>query len=813
MLKAQKTTHIYILSSKIFRSILILCALTTTLNLRAQESTKIKPQTLDFPLERTHLGIPLSNGKLGWLVWGSDRQLNISFSRAGFWDHRGGRDFPAEATYSKLKTALKKGDNNALLRLFEVNSIAQNTNLPSKFTQIPGGRIEILLPDDWALYKGELSLQTGELKIICKSNKGQEVAIKANIAASNELGWLQLPPVLEGQVKSRLLPAFDFLKQSLSERGIQAPQLLQNKNPENGIKGFEQKLPDDPGLGACLLQEDKRIVFSTALGMSPLNDAKRLVENFNIESETSAKDRYWDEFWQNAPRLKVPDQELQQLWDLSVYKMGCLMRPGAPVCALQGAWMEEYQLPPWANDYHFNINVQMIYLPLLMAGKFEEFEALFSMLMDKLPTFQENGKRFFEKENALLLPHATDDKGKISGSFWAGSMDHGATAWIAQMAWQYYKFTGKNEFLSKTAYPLLIGAFEGYWAMIEPAKDSSGKPVLRLPLGVSPEWGGTQISAVGPNPSFQLAACHAITQILIQASAILKKPEDERFKQVLNQLPKYALVYDSKTKEYPQHKATRIGLWEGLDLVESHRHHSHLAGIYPFNLVSISDTDKAQNALVERSIKHWSLQGQGAWAGWSYPWAASILARRNKPDAALTLLDTWQNTFVNESKATLHDAVFSGLALNERDQALIEQGKPSSERMQLDAAFGLLSAIQEICLQQRSDGLYVMPLVPRRWKNFSFDKIRTEGGFIVGGKVENGKLVRIKFTATRKEKLRVFHNLGPLYLASYQFTEDRPLRGPVFERMLAAGDEVVLKAPNVEPSRPKLIDWNPKRGK
>lgn len=781
--------------------------------LKAQESIKIKSQTWDFPVSRPHAGVPLSNGKLGWLVWGADRQINISFSRAGFWDRRGGRDFPETATYLKVKQLLKEGNEKGLNDLFGGSLVNSSESEPQKFSQIPGGRLEILLPEDWSIFKGELILQTGELRLISKSNRGQEVAIKAFISAEKELGYISFPPVFEGQIKTRILPAYDFLKEAFKERNIAPPQLLQNKNPENGIKGFEQKLPSDPALSVIVSQEDKALIMASFLGNNALSEAKKLAETIKVEEEQKASELYWSEFWQNIPRLKVPETVFQELWDLGLYKMGCLMRPNAPVCALQGAWMEEYQLPPWANDYHFNINVQLIYLPLLMAGRFEAMEPLWKMLDQWMPKLQENGQRFFGKPNCLLLPHATDDQGKISGKFWAGTMDHGATAWMAQMAYQYYLYSGKNEFLSKTAYPLLSGAFEGYWAMLESGKDSLNKPVLKLPIGVSPEWGGTQISAVGTNPTFQLAACHSITKLLIQAAQTLKKPEDPRWKQVLAELPRFSQVNGPKSLEYPQIKGNRIGIWEGLDLIESHRHHSHLAGIYPFNQINISDTDKYALALYDRSIQHWIFKGQGAWAGWSYPWAASILSRWGKPDAALTLLDTWKSVYVNEGGASVHDAVFGGIARGERDQTKIEAGKPFTERMQLDGNFGFLSAMQEIMVQQQGEAIQVLPALPKRWKNFSFDKIRTENGFMVSAKVENGKLVRVKIVATRKAKLKVYHNLGPLFLASYQYIEDRPLRGAFFERSLVAGDEIVLKSPELEASRPKLIDWNPKKGK
>jgi hypothetical protein len=54
----------------------------------------------------------------------------------------------------------------------------------------------------------------------------------------------------------------------------------------------------------------------------------------------------------------------------------------------------------------------------------------------------------------------------------------------------------------------------------------------------------------------------------------------------------------------------RIGLWEGLELEESHRHHSHLASIWPF--MSIDPFDDAHWKTVADSISFWNNTGAGS---------------------------------------------------------------------------------------------------------------------------------------------------------------------------------------------------------
>ena len=71
--------------------------------------------------------------------------------------------------------------------------------------------------------------------------------------------------------------------------------------------------------------------------------------------------------------------------------------------------MEDYQLPPWSNDYHFNINVQMIYTPALATNRLANFKPLWRMINGWMPQLKKNGEAFFGRPGALMLPHAVDD--------------------------------------------------------------------------------------------------------------------------------------------------------------------------------------------------------------------------------------------------------------------------------------------------------------------------------------------------------------------------------------------------------------------
>jgi hypothetical protein len=90
-----------------------------------------------------------------------------------------------------------------------------------------------------------------------------------------------------------------------------------------------------------------------------------------------------------------------------------------------------------------------------------------------------------------------------------------------------------------------------------------------------------------------------------------------------------------------------------------------------------------------------------------------------------------------------------------------QRRKPENvEVMQMDATMGFLIAVTELLVQNRRDGIYVLPKLPRRWKTLSFDGIRTEGAFLVGATVENGKTVEVRVKSEKGGRLRLHPGFG-----------------------------------------------------
>lgn len=741
------------------------------------------PLTWPFPILRPHAGVLLGNGTQGLMLWGEGRTLKITIGRAGFWDHRGGNEFSTRTTFQDVKRMLQAGDEAGIKAAFAVPEKAGAPNL-GRPQQIGGGRLEITLPDGWRLQRAVLDLATGTVNVFAKNPAGKEekLGVKQQVeSAEVEFSWIDLPTSLRGKTQQKLIPSWESVKGQLERVGVKPP--VENTDTNRG--SFTQTLPNDAALTISYSLSTDKIWLTTELG-----DYKFVAPLEGIVDE-NARLNFWKTYWQSVPRLRLPDPVLQEIVDYGLYKQACVTPPQGVAAALQGPFNEDYQLPPWSNDYHFNINIQMIYGPALPSNRADHLTPLWSMMAGWMPELKKNGEAFFGRKGALLLPHAVDDRCRVVGTFWTGTIDHACTAWMAYLAWQHYRYTMDRGILEKTAWPLLEGAFEGYFAMLEEVDDKTapGKKRWSLPVSVSPEYGGSGMNAWGRDASFQLAALHAIARVMPAAAKALGKPLDPRWADVDARLPAYTTVDGVWMPEFGS-KGPRIALWKGQDLVGSHRHHSHLASLYPF--CTVDPKDPAHRDVVNTSLRNWTFKGPGAWSGWCVPWASTIWSRMNQPEAAVEWLYFWKRVYTNEGRGTLHNAAFPGTSLiADAGWAKAPADRPNREIMQMDAGFGALTAVFELLLQQRGDVLHVLPAIHRDWKEFSFDNLRAEGAFLVSAKVEGGKTGEIRVKSLAGGPLKLAHGLGETFTVNGQ-----PGNGAVFQKEFGKNEEVVLRQEN-----------------
>lgn len=716
------------------------------------------PLVWQFPLKRPHAGVALGNGIQGLLIWGEET-LRLTVARAGFWDRRNGQDIPSGTTFAGVRKALEAGDALGLAALFPKR--APGAPFPQQFG---GGRLELAFPFGLRPIGASLDLASAEVVVRLGEQVGAPAAYTLRIrqASEREICWIEGDATLLAESQVVLYAAHQLVRDNaMAALGIDPPRFW----TETDGGGFLQSLPADDPLAVAWQKGAGRILVATCLGSDAERGVKQSIAGFDHVAVEAERRTFWTDYWCKAARLSLPDPVLQRQFDYGLYRQAGLIRRHAPAATLQGPWMEDTTIPPWSNDYHFNINVQLVYGAALSTGQAAEMQPLWDMLRAWLPRLRALGEGFYGTPGAMILPHAVDDQCHLMGSFWAGTIDQACIAWMASEAYKYYDHTGDAEFLRNFVWPMLEGAFAGYFAMLEAKTDADGRKSYHLPISVSPEFGGSDRKECwGRDASFQLAALHATIRLLHAAAPLLGKTEDPRWSDVATHLAPYTLV-DANDGGYGWigQPARRIALWEGKDLPESHRHHSHLAAIYPF--CTVDPFDPAHQKIVARSLNRWNTLGPGKWTGWCVPWASILCSRCGLADAALSWLHLLAEQFTNEGHATLHNADAAGVfAWDDGSLAWPDHRKGadygSYEVMQMDAAMGAMSAILELIVSCHDGVFHIADRLPKGWRELEFARIRTEGGFVFDGRFRHGRVEELTILSTRGGDLRIVPRLG-----------------------------------------------------
>lgn len=336
-------------------------------------------------------------------------------------------------------------------------------------------------------------------------------------------------------------------------------------------------------------------------------------------------------------------------------------------------------------------------------------------------------------DDGLILGMCVDDRGEMLGGGPGVLMDHACSGWTAQLFWLYYQHTGDLAFLRDRAYPFMHAVMRVYEEMLE-RKDGR----LSLPVCISAEYGNDIAPRwMGRDPSWQLACIHMLADALLESARLLKTPPRPIWRQIKAELPPYTLI----GKPGDEH----IAIWEGQDLDQCHRHHSHLSCIYPFD--TLGEPTPETQRIVDNSIDHWISRGMGKWSEWCMPWAAIIQARLGFKEAPWLLLRIWKELFINEGLATVYLPQFPGFTVHRK----ADQKKPreTNEIMQLDGTMSGVTALYEMLVHTQGTVTRVFPAIPDAWKDVVFSNIGLPGGFLVSAKRSRGVLAFVKIRSPR----------------------------------------------------------------
>ncbi|MHC4871841.1 MAG: glycosyl hydrolase family 95 catalytic domain-containing protein [Planctomycetota bacterium] len=699
----------------------------------------------NFPLERTHCGMVMGNGNFGAMIWGKDR-LHITVNRSDFWEHRGGEVIVAEKFYQTcLEISAKPNCKEELIEAHNNLHVVTPDHI-NKPSRIPVGRFELVFKDGVVPVTAELEYSSGTVTVTLSDNK----KLTLDMSISQHCLFINDTDNVVQDVECKSFWEFEKSRNQYEPLAFTEPEKIAEEN----LNGWLISCPadDDPSLAAlCEKSNDGYAIILDRTGKNAesVAAAKEILVTLNKDALLAESRAWWQQYWKTAPEVNIPDQFFNKIYKYFTYKFAAATHPNGYACSLQGPFTEEYQEAQWCGDYHFNVNIQQIYTAAFALGKFDHVLPLFDMI--ETEEFQKslltNGKSMFGVDDCLWFTHAVDDKGFQVGGLGPGAiLDPASGAWVAQLYWFYYKYSGDKDFLKERAMPFMRGIMRGYEEMLD---EHNGR--LSIPLAISAEYSSSNpnVSYAGRDSSNQLSAAHMLLNYLFEACEILGEEPKELWLRMKKELPHFTVI-DGRDLRYNPEK--HIAIWEGQDLDVCHRHHSHLALIYPFDSLpeKISEEDEE---IIHNSIDHWIGRGMGLWSEWCMPWAAIIQSRMGFQDTPFTLLTLWKDTFINEGLTTAYLPRSQGLICHRRHDML--KPKETNEVMQLDGTMGYVAAVNEFCAQSRRGIIYLFQGIPQKWQDVSFKDIYLPDGFKISGEKKNGIVINVKITATRKGTIKL----------------------------------------------------------
>ncbi|MFE7707629.1 glycoside hydrolase N-terminal domain-containing protein [Streptomyces sp. NPDC057486] len=404
----------------------------------------------------------------------------------------------------------------------------------------------------------------------------------------------------------------------------------------------------------------------------------------------------------------------QSMFVLGRYLLHSSSRPGGLPANLQGLWNDSNQ-PPWASDYHTNINVQMNYWGAETANLSESHEALVEFVRQVAVPSRVATRNAFGAETRGWT--ARTSQSIFGGNAWEWNTV--ASAWYAQHLYEHWAFTQDLTYLRRVAYPMIKEICQ-FWEdrLVE---NKAGQ--LVSPNGWSPEHGPREDGVM-----YDQQIIWDLFRNYLDCAAVLDVDPEYR-----------AIVADMQKRLAPN----KVGRWGQLqewqadrdDPNDNHRHTSHLFGVYPGRQITPDTSPElAAAALVSLKARCGEKEGvpfseatvSGESRGsWTWPWRAALFARLGDGERARYMV--------------------RGLLRYNTGTNLFCKIPP----FQMDGNFGITGAITEMLLQSHEKVIHLLPAVPKDWADGSFTGMRARGGYELSCTWRGGRVTDFTVVADR----------------------------------------------------------------
>jgi alpha-L-fucosidase 2 len=485
-----------------------------------------------------------------------------------------------------------------------------------------------------------------------------------------------------------------------------------------------------------------------------IDEHRRLFRRVSIDLGSTANSMLpTDERLRNFDGTNDPD--LAALcFQYGRYMLISSSRPRTQPANLQGIWNNSMN-PSWDSKYTTNINTEMNYWPAEAGNLSECAEPLFTMIEEltdqgrKVAQEHYGARGWVFHQNTDIWRVAAPMDGPDWGAFTTGG------AWLCTHLWEHYLYTGDKTFL-RNFYPVMKGSVEFFldflvehprygWLVTNPSTSPENFP----------DWPGNDAFfdevCAWMSPGTTICAGSTIDMEILRdlfgytaEAAYILGTDKEFIEKILALRMKLAPLQIDREGNLQEW----IEDWGQKE--RSHRHISHLYGLFPGNQVSVTKTPEL---------------AQGA---------KGVLNQRGLEGKAQKAMDNF-NFYIH------HYCLDSLFAICARS-------------LQVDGLFGISAAVTEMLVQSHERRIHLLPALADSWHNGRIKGLRVRGGFEVDLEWERGQLLSAKILSLRGNLCRVRTDISVVVFKDGRQIQSEELADHVIEFATEIGTTYELKA-------------------
>ena len=686
-------------------------------------------------------GVPLGNGDLGMIIYGSDDRLTFAVGKNDLWDRRYNDDPSTQKKYRpKPKPACK-------IRIWQ----------PSEETESRKNNLQPM--------HHSLSLENAEL-----ITSGASISITSRVQKDQNMIFIEFNDVNKKTIISlnrgkdtTTSDDGNLEHQVINNIGV----VIQDMPPERTYpEGFRcvvaAKLSNDvePALtkDEIIWTIDKDCILAVAVvttrdNPKPVSEAKRLIFDM-ADYQKSGNDHIaqWRAFWEKS-WIMIDDRDIQDLWYNYLYLLNSATKPGAIAPGLFSPWIVN-DTSAWNGSYTIDYNFQQNYDAALSSNHADLMDAYFSTIERALPNAREIANILYGKKG-LIFPHEMfpiDAKGKLLEDKVYYRIE---TPYLLRHFWEYYEYTQDDNFLRERCYPIISECAE---SMINISISDDGNGKYSMPDYQSLEH---PKSPLAKNGTPELGFIQYILKAAIRGAEILSKDSDKvaRWQEILKGLPEYPTARNQLGKIYLDCEVDD-DVWNAAPPVE----------------------------LIFNGWRPSKLEGNtGAWMYYNLPnslmhvWPCDQIDMDSPAEELLTAIRTWMTIKLEGSNNMVsHHVIASRLGIDsynyfKRDLSfralpnglVTTKVSPLSSEFDYDWGYfrfwsygiflenlGIPLVINEMMLHSHNNTIKLFPTLNVH-RSAEFHHLRARGGFLVSAKADRGFVEWAEIEATVDRVCRV----------------------------------------------------------